>query len=218
MVRVPVSKQLDLNLAHNTLIKMQNPQSPPVLLASSSRYRKELLERIIDDFNMGNPEIDEIQRPDEPPHDMVRRLARQKAGAFAGVRGNQIIIGADQIAILGDNIIGKPGDRATAISQLLAANGKTVQFLTSVCVLDLASHNRYEHTDVTNVVFRQFDRRLAEAYVNKDKPYDCAGSIKAESAGVILFRSIQSEDPTALLGLPLIWLAATLRDLQVITP
>lgn len=218
MVRVPLSKQLDLNLAYNTLIKMQNPQSPPVLLASSSRYRKELLERIIDDFNMGNPEIDEMRRPDEPPRDLVQRLARQKAGAFAGVRNNQIIIGADQIAVLGDTIIGKPGNRATAISQLLAANGKTVQFLTAVCVLDLASHNRYEHTDVTTVAFRQFDRRLAEAYVNKDQPYDCAGSIKAESAGVILFRSIQSEDPTALLGLPLIWLAATLRDLQVITP
>ncbi len=215
---MPVSKQLDSDFVHNILIKMQNPQSPPVLLASSSRFRKELLERIIDDFNMGNPEINESRNPNESPQDMVRRLASQKAGVFAGARNDMIIIGADQVAVLGDEIVGKPGDRATAISQLLAANGKTVQFLTAICVLDMASHNRYEHTDITTVKFRQFDRRLAEAYVTKDEPYDCAGSIKAESAGVILIRSIQSEDPTALLGLPLIWLAAILRELRVITP
>ena len=197
---------------------MQNQNVAPVLLASSSRYRKELLERILEDFSMSSPDIDESQRPGEDSADLVVRLAREKAQAFAGEMKNVIIIGADQVAVLGNEILGKPGDRQQAIRQLMDSSGKSVRFLTAVCVLDILSHNRYEHTDVTTVNFRQFDRRLAEAYVQKDEPYDCAGSFKAEGAGVVLMNSITSEDPTAILGLPLIWLSARLRELGVITP
>ena len=197
---------------------MQNPNLPPVLLATSSRYRKELLERILDNFSMSSPDIDESRRPGEDPRDMVTRLAREKAEVFAGEHKGLIIIGADQVAVLGNEILGKPGDRQQAIRQLMNSSGKSVNFLTAVCVLDIMSHNRYEHTDTTTVKFRQFDRRLAEAYVQKDEPYDCAGSFKAEGAGVVLMQSIVSEDPTALLGLPLIWLSARLRELGVITP
>ncbi len=113
-----------------------------------------------------------------------------------------LVIGADQLAVLDNDVLGKPGDHARAVEQLLAASGKTVTFLTAVCILDPVGRARYEHTDKTIVRFRQFDRRLAEAYLRHDEPYDCAGSFKLEGAGFVLFEAVRTDDPTALIGLP----------------
>ena len=129
-----------------------------------------------------------------------------------------LIIGADQLAVLEDRVLGKPGDHAKAIEQLLASSGKTVTFLTAVCILDPVGRARYEHTDKTIVRFRQFDRRLAEAYLRHDEPYDCAGSFKLEGAGFVLFESVETDDPTGLIGLPMIWVADRLLQLGYLLP
>ncbi|HET6629414.1 MAG TPA: Maf family protein [Woeseiaceae bacterium] len=197
---------------------MQNPFAPPVVLASSSPYRRELLGRLLADFGCMAPEIDEAPRPGEPPRDLVRRLARQKADALSGGQPGALLIGADQVAVLEGRAIGKPGNHARAVEQLLAASGKTMLFLTAACVLDRRSGHRHEHTDVTQVTFRLFDRPLAEAYLRHDAPYDCAGSFRIEGAGVVLFESVSTDDPTALIGLPMIWLASVLRELGCLQP
>ena len=131
---------------------------------------------------------------------------------------NALVIGADQLAVLDDQVLGKPGDHAKAVEQLLAASGKTVAFLTAVCILDPIGRARYEHTDKTIVRFRQFDRRLVEAYLRHDKPYDCAGSFKLEGAGYVLFDSVQADDPTGLIGMPMIWVADRLLQLGYLLP
>ncbi len=115
--------------------------------------------------------------------------------------------------MLDGQVLGKPGDHQQAVEQLLAASGKSVTFLTAVCMLDPVGRNRYEHVDRTIVRFREFDRRLAESYLRHDQPYDCAGSFKLEGAGYVLFESIAAEDPTALIGLPMIWVADRLLTL-----
>ena len=145
-------------------------------------------------------------------------LARKKAEAVAINARQALIIGADQLAILDDQVLGKPGNHQKAVEQLLAASGKAVTFLTAVCILDPIGRARFEHTDKTTVRFRQFDRRLAEAYLRHDKPYDCAGSFKIEGAGFVLFDSVQTDDPTALIGLPMIWVADRLLQLGYLSP
>ncbi len=197
---------------------MRNPSAAPLILASSSRYRRELLERFIDDFEVIAPQVDERAIEATSPEMLAATLARRKAEAVLVQHRDAVIIGADQVAVLDDKVIGKPGNHARAVEQLLAASGKSMEFLTAVCVLDLSDRRRYEHVDRTVVHFRQFDRRLVEVYLERDKPYDCAGSFKAEGAGFVLFRSIDSEDPMGLIGLPMIWLADTLRSLGQLLP
>ncbi len=197
---------------------MQNPSAPTILLASSSQYRRDLLNRFLDNYDVVDPEVDESNHEDLEPGELARYLARKKAEAIAMNARNALIIGADQLAVLDDRVLGKPGDHATAIEQLLAASGKAVTFLTAVCILDPVGRSRYEHTDKTIVRFRQFDRRLAEAYVKHDEPYDCAGSFKLEGAGFVLFESVTTDDPTALIGLPMIWLADRLLQLGYLLP
>jgi septum formation protein len=142
----------------------------------------------------------------------VARLARQKAEAVLGNYRDALIVGADQIAVLDERVLGKPGNHPAAVEQLLAASGKSLQFLTGVCVLDPQTRHRYEHIDRTVVRFRQFDRRLAETYLKHDQPYDCAGSFRIEGAGFVLFEAVTTDDPTALIGLPMIWLAGRLLE------
>ena len=190
-----------------------HPSVPRIVLASSSPYRRELLQRLLDDFACVSPDIDEASRPGEQAADLVRRLAREKAEAVAGGRPGALVIGADQLAMRGERPIGKPGDHARALEQLLAVSGGSLRFLTAVCVLDLRAGQPSEHTDVTEVRFRRFDRELAEAYLRRDKPYDCAGSFRLEGAGVVLIEWVSTRDPTALIGLPLIWLGGILREL-----
>lgn len=192
---------------------MQNPSAPPIVLASSSRYRRELLERLLDDFQSVAPDRDETPRAGESPRQLVRRLARSKAEAVAEGNPAALVIGADQVAALDSRVLGKPGSHRKAVEQLLHSSGKTLAFLTAACVLDPVSRQLHEHTDRTQVRFRRFDRALAESYLRRDEPYDCAGSFRIEGAGVVLFESVTSEDPTALVGLPMIWLAGVLQEL-----
>ncbi len=197
---------------------MQNPIASPILLASSSRYRQGLLDRFLDDYQTVSPDVDEAAEPGEDPEGLATRLARAKAEAASSANRNALIIGADQLAVLNDQVLGKPGDHQKAVEQLLAASGHSVSFLTAVCVLDPVTRQRFEHTDKTVVRFRQFDRRLADAYLRHDEPYDCAGSFKIEGAGFVLFESVTTDDPTALIGLPMIWLAGRLQELGYLLP
>jgi len=197
---------------------MQNPSAPPIFLASSSPYRRSLLNRFLDQYEVLSPEVDESNDQDLGPADLARHLARKKSEAIAIIARDALVIGADQLAVLDDQVLGKPGNHAKAIEQLLAASGKTVTFLTAVCILDPVGRARYEHTDKTVVRFRQFDRRLAEAYLRHDEPYDCAGSFKLEGAGLVLFESVQADDPTAIIGLPMIWVADRLLQLGYLLP
>jgi septum formation protein len=197
---------------------MQNPTAPSIFLASSSQYRRQLLNRFLDNYEAVDPEVDESNPDDLGPAELARDLARKKAEAIAINARKALVIGADQLAVLDDRVLGKPGDHQRAVEQLLAASGNTVTFLTAVCILDPVGRARYEHTDTTVVRFRDFDRRLAEAYLRHDEPYDCAGSFKIEGAGFVLFESVRTDDPTALIGLPMIWVADRLLQLGYLLP
>ncbi len=197
---------------------MQNPTAPTIVLASSSPYRRDLLDRFLDSYEAVDPEIDETNVDGLSPKKLSVHLARKKAEAVAINSRNALIIGADQVAVLEDKVLGKPGSHARAVEQLLAASGKAVKFLTSVCILDPVGRARYEHTDKTVVRFRNFDRRLADAYLRHDEPYDCAGSFKLEGAGFVLFDSVRTDDPTGLIGLPMIWVADRLLHLGYLLP
>jgi len=197
---------------------MQNPTAPAIVLASSSPYRRDLLDRFLQDYETVAPDVDESNELGLEPEDLACHLARKKAEAVAVNARGALIIGADQLAVLNNEVLGKPGDHQKAIEQLLAASGHVVTFLTAVCILDPIGRTRYEHTDKTTVRFRDFDRRLAEAYLRHDEPYDCAGSFKLEGAGFVLFESVTTDDPTALIGLPMIWVADILLRLGYLSP
>lgn len=197
---------------------MQNPSAPTIVLASSSSYRRELLERFLQDFETVSPDVDESNKQGLDPKELVRLLARKKAEAVAVNARGALIIGADQLALLNGQVLGKPGNHQRAVEQLLAASGHVVTFLTAVCILDPIGRTRYEHVDKTKVRFREFDRRLAEAYLRHDEPYDCAGSFKLEGAAFVLFEAVKTDDPTALIGLPMIWLADRLLQLGYLSP
>ncbi len=196
---------------------MQNPSAATIVLASSSVYRQHLLNRFLDDYESVSPSIDESVDIDDPS-ELVAFLARKKAETVATVYRKALIIGADQLAVLDGQVLGKPGDHQKAVEQLLRSSGKSVQFLTAVCVVDPIGKRRYEHVDKTVVRFRTFDRRLADAYLKHDQPYDCAGSFKIEGAGFVLFESVATDDPTALIGMPMIWLSGRLLELGYLIP
>ena len=197
---------------------MQNPTAAPITLASSSSYRRGLLDRFLDEYEVISPDVDESNVDDLGADELAPLLARRKAEAVSAHAPGSLIIGADQIAVLDDRILGKPGGHQAAVEQLVAASGKKVRFLTAVCILDPVSRSRFEHTDQTVVRFRQFDRRLAETYLRHDEPYDCAGSFKIEGAGFVLFEKVKTSDPTALIGLPMIWIAGRLLELEYLLP
>jgi septum formation protein len=197
---------------------MQNPSAPTIILASSSLYRRGLLDRFLTQYETISPAVDESNEQGLAAPELATFLARKKAEAVSMQARDALIIGADQLAVLDGQVLGKPGDHQKAVEQLLAASGKSVTFLTAVCVLDPIERDRYEHVDKTTVRFRQFDRRLAEAYLRLDEPYDCAGSFKIEGAGFVLFESVDTDDPTALIGLPMIWVADRLLQLGYLAP
>ncbi|MDH4124700.1 MAG: Maf family protein [Gammaproteobacteria bacterium] len=197
---------------------MQNPSAPSIILASSSQYRRGLLDRFLSEYEAVSPNVDESNEDRLAPRELASQLARRKAEAVSVNARDALVIGADQLAVLDDQVLGKPGDHAGAIEQLLAASGKSMTFLTAVCMLDPIGRTRHEHVDITTVRFRNFDRRLAEVYLRHDEPYDCAGSFKLEGAGFVLFESVKAEDPTALIGLPMIWVAGRLLELGYLLP
>ncbi len=182
-----------------------------VALASTSRYRRALLERLLSDFRCLDPAVDETPLAGELPAARAIRLARLKAEAGARMAAGCIVIGSDQVASLDQEILRKPGSHARAVAQLEACNGRHVDFYTAVCVLHAGQAS--EHLDHTQVVFRDSDAQLRHDYLLQEQPYDCAGSFKSEGLGVILMERIDNQDPTALQGLPLIWLARCLRNL-----
>ncbi|MBM4221201.1 MAG: septum formation protein Maf [Gammaproteobacteria bacterium] len=187
-------------------------QGPRVLLASQSAYRRELLGRLLGSFDTLAPEVDERPLPGEQPAQLAQRLAALKARAGAANAPGTVVIGSDQVAALGTQILGKPGSVERAVSQLLQCSGQSVVFHTAVCVLGPGSDTRLECVDTTRVRFRKLTEAMARRYVAADQPLDCAGSFKAERRGVLLLESIDSSDPTAIQGLPLIWLAHALQE------
>jgi septum formation protein len=186
--------------------------SIPVVLASSSVYRRQLLSRLLPDFECLTPAIDEQRLKDESPPDLAARLALEKAQTCAAQRPEAIIIGSDQVPALGDEILHKPGTHERAIQQLGRCSGRAVIFHTAVALIGPGLDIADRHIDQTIVRFRDLNDTEIENYLQLDQPYDCAGSFKVESRGVALFDSIESSDPTGLQGLPLIWVAARLRE------
>lgn len=187
---------------------------PALVLASGSRYRRALLERLGLPFIQDAAEIDEAISPGEAPAEAAMRLARAKARAVLERHPGAIVIGSDQVALRGEEILGKPGDPQRAEQQLTLSAGRHVEFLTAVCVLSGARPgDPEEHIDITRVVFRPLTPAEIRSYVARDTPVDCAGSFRAEGLGIALFERIDSQDPTGLIGLPLIWLTQALRRL-----
>lgn len=182
-----------------------------LVLASTSVYRRDLLARLRLPFDVERPEVDETRRPAEAPPALAARLAREKAEAVAERHPDAWVIGSDQVAALGSSTLGKPGDRERAIAQLRAMGGRTVDFHTAVCVLR-RGQPPIEAVDRTTVHFRELAQPEIERYVDAELPLDCAGSFKCEGLGIALFDAIETHDPTALVGLPLIATARALRQ------
>ncbi len=193
-----------------------------LILASTSPYRRGLLERLGVEFSVEDPHLAETHASNEPPSARAMRLALAKAQVVAERCPQAVVIGSDQVAAAGDSILDKPGDAARARAQLTQLSGATALFHTACAVLRPEKASRATHPethlDTTRVVFRSITAEEIERYVARERPFDCAGSFKAEALGVSLLERIESEDPTGLIGLPLIWLAATLRGLGYAVP
>jgi septum formation protein len=184
---------------------------PPIILASTSRYRRELLARLQLPFTTRSPETVEDVIDGEAPAAMAARLALAKAESITAP--DAIVIGSDQVASLDGRLLRKPGSAEAAVAQLRACRGKSVLFHTGVAVIATRAGKTLQHVDRTEVAFRRLDDAALERYVQLESPLDCAGSFKSEGLGVALFERISSEDPTALIGLPLIFVADALRKL-----
>jgi septum formation protein len=182
-----------------------------LILASTSRYRRELLARLGLPFDVATPGTAEVEAAGESPAAMAVRLALAKARSIRAQ--DALVVGSDQVASLDGRILRKPGTHEAAVGQLLDCQGRSVLFHTAVAVVDTRTGNALEHVDRTEVRFRTLARAALEQYVRLERPLDCAGSFKAEGLGVVLFEEISSRDPTALIGLPLIWLAQALESL-----
>ena len=187
-----------------------------LILASTSRYRRELLERLRLPFQVARPEVDETPDAGESPPGLARRLARAKAEAIAAQFPDAWVIGSDQVAALGPRPLGKPGTRDKAIAQLGAMSGKEIQFHTAIALV--RGGTVFEAMDTTRVFFRNLQAEEMERYVDTEQPLDCAGSFKSEGLGIALFDAIESSDPTALVGLPLIAMSRLLREVGFTLP
>lgn len=189
-----------------------------LVLASTSAYRRALLERFKLPFETARPDIDETPLPGEPPPATADRLAAAKARAVASRFDDALVIGSDQVAHLGDEVFGKPGTVERAIEQLRRMSGRTIVFHTAVALLDTASGRLQCESVPTLVRFRELTEAEIVRYVDKERPLDCAGSAKSEALGITLLESLSGDDPTALVGLPLIALARMLRAEGVVLP
>ena len=199
-------------------MSIRRPQDFRLILASSSPYRQALLMRLGLQFDSIPADIDEAPRSKELPKAYVQRLAQEKAAKIAASHPEAVVIGSDQCAIVDGNIVGKPGNRAAAIRQLQTSSGGEITFLTGVCVVHISSGWSQHYVEPFSVGFRDLSQAEIERYVDTEQPYDCAGSFKSEGYGVCLCRYLRGDDPTALIGLPLVRLSQLLRDFGVQLP
>jgi septum formation protein len=187
----------------------------PLWLASGSTYRRGLLARLGYPFASRSPDVDESRHPGEGPGALAARLAQAKAQAVAAALladpGGALVIGSDQVCALGDECLGKPGSAAAQAAQLARLSGQRVVFHTAVCIVSVADGFEAAHLDETICEFRRLTPAQIDAYVAAEPAYDCAGGFKCEGLGITLLDRLRTEDPTALIGLPLIWVARTLR-------
>ena len=183
-----------------------------IILASSSPYRKQLLGKLGLEFDSISPDIDETPMQGEKPTDLVCRLAKEKARALSNSHPDHLIIGSDQVATIADTIIGKPLNHEGALAQLESFSGKQVWFLTGLCLLNSATGRAQTTVERYSVKFRSLTRAQLTNYLNKEQPYDCAGSFKAEGLGICLFEKLSGDDPNTLIGLPLIALTKMLEN------
>ena len=188
------------------------PSQPTLILASTSRYRRELLERLRLPFVARSPEVDETPLPGEAPAALAQRLALAKARALAAAEPDAIVIGADQVADVDGVAIGKPGNHERATAQLRAMSGRRIVFQTGIAVVRAATGFEQVRRVPVTVRFRTLGDAEIEFYLRAEEPYDCAGSAKCETLGIALLDAIESDDPTALVGLPLIRTSALLRE------
>ena len=189
-----------------------------LILASTSRYRKALLEKLGLPFECAAPDVDEQPLAGESAEALVARLARAKADAIAGQRDHGLIIGSDQVCVCDNHILGKPGTIDNAIAQLMAAQGRSVTFYTGLCVLNAATNEIHQLIEPFTVHFRDLDESAIRRYVEAELPLDCAGSFKCEGMGIVLFKGLEGRDPNALIGLPLIGLIELLERHGIALP
>ena len=185
--------------------------NPGLVLASTSPFRRELLQRLALPFDTCSPQVDETPKAGEAPGAMVARLAEAKARAGAAQKPDSLIIGSDQCAELDGRILGKPGSHQRAVEQLGAASGRTVVFHTGLCLLNAVTGEAQVDVATFRVRFRSLSAEQIENYLRKEQPYQCAGSIKSEGLGIALFEAMEGDDPTALVGLPLIRLCSMMK-------
>lgn len=183
-----------------------------LVLASTSPFRKAILEKLDLPFETDSPQTDETPLTDESPAQLVQRLAVAKAHAVADKHPDSLIIGSDQVAVIDNTILGKPGDHETAMKQLRFASGKKVSFLTGLCLLNTESGNYQAEVVPFHVVFRDLNDSQIDHYLKKEQPYNCAGSFKSEALGICLFEKLEGDDPNTLIGLPLIRLVRMLEQ------
>jgi septum formation protein len=192
--------------------------TPKIILASGSPYRQALLHRLGLDFEAVSPDIAETPLLGEMPAALAVRLALEKARAVANRRPGGLVIGSDQVAVLEGRPLTKPGHREGAVGQLRRASGRRMEFFTAVCVLDAATGEARTELDLCSVQFRPLSDGEIERYVDREQPFDCAGSFKSEGLGIALFERFQGDDPNALIGLPLIRLVRLLEGFGVPVP
>lgn len=185
---------------------------PRLVLASGSRWRRQLLDRLEIPFAWQSPDIDETPHPDEEPIALVQRLALAKAQRLAEAWPDHLIIGSDQVALFEGEILGKPGDAATARANLTRFSGQRVRFLTGLALLDTRHDRQWVTHETYDVAFRRLGDEEIARYVEKEKPLDSAGSFRMEGLGIALFERLEGDDPNTLIGLPLIRLCAMLRE------
>ena len=183
---------------------MNGTSQRKLVLASTSPFRKALLERLGVEFETCSPDVDETRLDHESPESLVQRLSEAKARAGAESYPDSLVIGSDQVAVCGNEVLGKPGDHQTACGQLARLAGNRVSFLTGLCLYDAVSNQARVDLVPYHVTFRELTSPQIDRYLRAEQPYNCAGSFKSEALGISLFESMEGEDPNALIGLPLI--------------
>ena len=197
---------------------MMNSTQPVLVLASTSPFRQELLRRLQIPFECAAPNIDESRKPNESATQLVARLALEKAQAVQTQYPNALIIGSDQVAVLKNQILGKPHTHANAVAQLQASSHEYVEFLTGLCLLNTQTGTSQIDVIRYGVKFRPLTEQMIEHYLQREQPYDCAGSFKSEGLGGVLFEKMSGDDPSALIGLPLIRLVDFLQQQGILLP